>query len=47
MATNGRSGYNVVYRVTFQSTTPGAVLRVRWTMVAGFGGIGLYAATLN
>jgi hypothetical protein len=46
-ATNGRSGYNVVYRVTFQSATPGAVLRVRWTMLAGFGGIGLYAATLN
>jgi hypothetical protein len=45
-ATNSRE-YYVVYRVTFKSAVPGTVLRVRWTMTAGFEAIGLFAATLN
>jgi len=46
-ASNGRNDYNVVYRVTFKSAVPGTVLRLRWTMSAGFEAIGLFAATLN
>jgi hypothetical protein len=46
-ATNGKSTYTVVFRLTFKSAVPGTVLRVNWTMAAGFEAIGLYAATLN
>jgi hypothetical protein len=46
-ASNGRNGYTVVFRMTFKSAVPGTVLRVSWTMAAGFEGIGFYAATLN
>jgi len=46
-ASNGRASYTVVFRMTFKSAVPGTVLRVSWTMAAGFEGIGFYAATLN
>ena len=46
-ANNGRSDYNVVFRITFKSAVPGTILRVSWTMAAGFEGIGLFAATLD
>jgi hypothetical protein len=46
-ATNGKNAYTVVFRMTFKSAVPGTVLRVSWTMAAGFEGIGLYAATSN
>jgi len=46
-ASNGNKGYTVVFRMTFKSAVPGTVLRVSWTMAAGFEGIGFYAATLN
>lgn len=46
-ASNGRNDYTVVFRMTFRSAVPGTVLRVSWTMAAGFEGIGFYAATLN
>ena len=46
-SSNGRNDYNVAYRFTFKSSVPGTVLRIRWTMSAGFEAIGLYAATLN
>jgi hypothetical protein len=46
-ATNGHNEYNVVYRLTFKSAVPGAVLRIRWTMSSGYDPIGLYAATLQ
>jgi hypothetical protein len=46
-ASNGRNDYTVVFRMTFKSAVPGTVLRVSWTMAAGFEGIGFYAATLN
>jgi hypothetical protein len=46
-ANNGRGDYTVVFRMTFKSAVPGTLLRVSWTMAAGFEGIGFYAATLN
>jgi len=38
--------YLAVHRLTFRSATPGAELRVRWTMTDGTGAIGIHAATL-
>ena len=47
-ARTGRiAAVNVVYRLTFKSAVPGAVLRIRWTMSSGYDAIGLYAATLQ
>ena len=46
-ASNGNKVYTVVFRLTFKSAVPGSVLRLSWTMAAGFESIGLYAATLN